>query len=292
MTHNFKSILLMIGAMAGFAVEDLFIKKMSASITTAQIVVLLGVFGGLIFAAMAKSKGHNLLARRNWTLGTIVRMSMETLAAFAFMTALSLVPISIVTAVFQVTPLAIVMGAALFLGEPVGWRRWGAIVAGFIGVLIIIRPGTEGFDANVYLVLLAVAAVSVRDLVTRRLPADVPSTVVSFQAYAGLVVFGGIVMLARGQGVPDMTAQLSLYVLVGTICGVIGYYGIVTAMRIGETSVVMPFRYTRLIFSLIIGYVVFHERPDLWTYVGAVIVIVSGVYTVLRERMLERKGRV
>jgi drug/metabolite transporter (DMT)-like permease len=288
MTNNLKSIALMVCAMAGFALEDLFIKKMSVSITTSQIVVLLGIFGGVIFALMAKVQGHRLLARHHWTPGTIIRMSMETLAAFAFMTALALVPISTVTAVFQVTPLVIVMGAALFLGEAVGWRRWGAIVAGFIGVLIIIRPGTEGFDANVYLVLLSVLAVSVRDLVTRRLPANVPSAVVSFQAYAGLVVFGGLVMLARGQGMPDLDARLSIYVLCGAIFGVVGYFGIVNAMRSGETSVVMPFRYTRLIFSLIIGFFIFHERPDIWTYFGAAIVIVSGVYTVLRERALAK----
>jgi len=289
--NNFKGILLMLIAMAGFTMEDLFMKKLSVNLSTGQILITLGFGSSLVFALMAKSKGYKLTAKIFWSKGMLIRQFAEGIAAIAFITSLTLIPLSTVAAVFQATPLVITMGAALFLGEAVGWRRWLAIIVGLIGVLIIIRPGLNSFDPNVGYVLIAVLFVTVRDLITRKLPMNVPSTIVSFQAFASLIIAGGILIFLSDQKIVGLDKNQIYFVLGGIIFGVIGYYCIVASTRIGEAGVVTPFRYSRLLFAIIIGFLFFNERPDFLTLLGASIVIMTGIYTVLRERYLARRLR-
>jgi drug/metabolite transporter (DMT)-like permease len=286
--NNLNGILLMIAAMAGFAIEDLFVKLLSRTIPTSQILITLGFFGSIIFALMARSKGHNIFADQAWTRATLARAAAEALAAVAFVTSLSLVPISTVAAVFQVTPLAITMGAALFLGEKVGWRRWIAIIIGFIGVLIIIRPGFNGFNPSVLFVLIAVLGVVMRDLITRNIPENIASTVISFQAFTSLIIAGLILLFVRSDILVFVSKVEAIYFIGGIIFGVAGYYGIVAAMRVGDAATVTPFRYARLLFSIIIGVLIFSERPDALTLLGSAIVIGTGLYTFLRERRLAK----
>jgi len=289
--NNFKGILLMLIAMAGFTMEDLFMKKLSVNLSTGQILITLGFGSSLVFALMAKSKGYKLTAKIFWSKGMLIRQFAEGIAAIAFITSLTLIPLSTVAAVFQATPLVITMGAALFLGEAVGWRRWLAIIVGLIGVLIIIRPGLNSFDPNVGYVLIAVLFVTVRDLITRKLPMNVPSTIVSFQAFASLIIAGSILIFLSDQKIVGLDKNQIYFVLGGIIFGVIGYYCIVASTRIGEAGVVTPFRYSRLLFAIIIGFLFFNERPDFLTLLGASIVIMTGIYTVLRERYLARRSR-
>ncbi|MDC0505098.1 DMT family transporter [Amylibacter sp.] len=289
--NNFKGILLMLIAMAGFTMEDLFMKKLSVNLSTGQILITLGFGSSLVFALMAKSKGYKLTAKIFWSKSMLIRQFAEGIAAIAFITSLTLIPLSTVAAVFQATPLVITMGAALFLGEAVGWRRWLAIIVGLIGVLIIIRPGLNSFDPNVGYVLIAVLFVTVRDLITRKLPMNVPSTIVSFQAFASLIIAGGILIFLSDQKIVGLDKNQIYFVLGGIIFGVIGYYCVVASTRIGEAGVVTPFRYSRLLFAIIIGFLFFNERPDFLTLLGASIVIMTGIYTVLRERYLARRSR-
>lgn len=287
--QNVNGILLVIAAMAAFTVEDMFIKQLSTTVPVGQILIILGLGSGLIFATLAIVNRHGLWARAAWQPIMLMRAATEAIAAVSFATSLSLVDISVVAAVFQATPLAITMGAALFLGEDVGWRRWSAIGLGFCGVLLIIRPGLEGFEPAALLVLVAVLGVSARDLITRRIDIAVPSTVVSFQGFAVLVPAGAALLLF-GAGTPTaLSGPESAMMAGGVLFGALGYYGIVKAMRIADASAVTPFRYSRLIFSLIVGVVVFQERPDLLTLVGATLIIATGLYTFLRERLLARR---
>ncbi|MGR3759102.1 DMT family transporter [Roseobacteraceae bacterium NS-SX3] len=289
--NNLNGILLVIAAMAAFTMEDMFIKQLSAALPVGQILVLLGLGSGAVFAALAKFQGHRLFMPRAWAPLPVLRASMEAAAAVSFATSLSLADISVVAAVFQSTPLMITMGAALFLGEQVGWRRWSAILAGFAGVLMIIRPGLDGFEPSALLVLVSVLAVAARDLMTRVMDTAVPSTVVSFQAFASVVLAGGALLLLT-PGEARMLAGAEWPMMAGGVLfGVMGYYGIVSAMRIGDASAVMPFRYTRLVFSMLAGILVFGERPDALTLAGAGLIIASGLYTFLRERRLARAER-
>ncbi|MBL4751268.1 MAG: DMT family transporter [Amylibacter sp.] len=285
---NRNGILLVIASMAGFTVEDMFIKQLSATIPTGQILLTLGACGALIFAVMARAKGRSLTARNTWTKFTIARACAEAVAALAFLTSLALVPISTVAAVFQATPLAITMGAALFLGEQVGWRRWSAIIVGFMGVLLIIRPGFSAFDPAIIFVLIAVLGVAARDLITRLIPDNVASTVISFQGFLAVFFAGTALLLAKSDNLVAVTPLETAYLAGAVIFGVAGYYAIVAAMRIGDASAITPFRYTRLLFSLIVGVLVFKEHPDTLTLTGAAIIIGTGLYMFLRERVVAK----
>ncbi len=218
-----------------------------------------------------------------------MRTVAEAASAATFVTALSLVPISTVAAVFQATPLAVAAGAALVFGERVGWRRWTAIIVGFAGVLLIIRPGLDGFRPEAMLVLLTVVSIALRDLVTRRIPPEVPSVAVAFHGFFALVLTGALILAFTGAPVPPAApdlARLGAAVLFGTT----GYYAIVAAMRLSDASILMPFRYARLVFSLIIGVTVFSERPDALTLTGAGVILAAAFYTYLRERKLALTG--
>lgn len=288
---NIRGIFLVIVSMAAFTVEDMFIKKLSVDISVGQILIYLGTGSAVIFAVVARLGSHRLFAREAWRAPFLLRACCEAGAALAFTTALSRVDISVVASVFQATPLFITMGAALFLKEDVGWRRWSAVLIGFFGVLMIIRPGLEGFDPSALLVLVAVTCVAARDLITRRIDVNVSSTVVSFQGFAAVVPAGLFLVTVGPQNLSPLTPPLWSMIGGGIVFGALGYYGIVAAMRMGDAAVVTPFRYTRLLFSLIVGIVVFAERPDMPTLLGAALIICTGLYTFLRERRLARRAR-
>lgn len=289
--QNVHGILLVIASMAGFTVEDALIKQLSQTLPVGQVLTLLGIGSAVIFALLAHLRGHNILARAAWRRPFLLRALAEATAAMAFVTSLSLVDITVVAAVFQATPLVITMGAALFLGEEVGWRRWSAICLGFLGVLMIIRPGLSGFEPAALFVLISVAAVAARDLITRRIDVAVSSFVVSFQGFAAVVPAGVVLLAMSGTGPQPLSLPQTAMLLGAVIFGALAYYGIVQAMRIGEAAAVTPFRYTRLLFSLIVGVVVFNERPDAMTLAGAALVIGTGLYTFLREQRLARRKR-
>ncbi len=289
--QNVHGILLVIASMAGFTVEDALIKQLSQTLPVGQVLTLLGIGSATIFALLAHLRGHNILARAAWRRPFLLRALAEATAAMAFVTSLSLVDISVVAAVFQATPLVITMGAALFLGEEVGWRRWTAICLGFLGVLMIIRPGLSGFEPAALFVLISVAAVAARDLITRRIDVAVSSFVVSFQGFAAVVPAGVVLLAMSGTGPQALSLSQVVMLLGAVVFGALAYYGIVQAMRIGEAAAVTPFRYTRLLFSLIVGVVVFNERPDAMTLAGAALVIGTGLYTFLREQRLARRKR-
>lgn len=287
--NNVHGILLVVGAMAAFALEDMFIKHLSVTVPTGQIMVVLGVICSMAFVVMSLATRKRILDPVAWQPLPLVRAGTEAIGALSFVTALSLVDLSTVAAVFQAMPLAVTMGAALFLGEHVGWRRWSAIGIGFIGVLMIIRPGLAGFQPESLFVVASVLAIAARDLITRKLDVRVASSVVALQAYVAVALAGVALMVFSAQPVvPLYTWQIGPYL--GAVgFGFLGYYGIVIAMRIGEASALTPFRYTRLIFSIAAGMLMFGERPDLMTLAGATLIMGSGMYTFIRERRLARE---
>lgn len=289
--NNLHGILLVIVSMAFFTLEDMFIKQLTGTVAVGQILLFLGIGCSLVFAVMARLQRASLVTPQAWRMKPVLRAATEMISAMAFATALARVDISTVAAVFQATPLVITMGAALFLGEHVGWRRWMAICIGFAGVLLIIRPGLEGFEPAALLVVIAVLGVAARDLLTRTMDSAVPSSVVSFQAYAALILAGGLLLVFTPGELRSLNGGEWWMLLGGCIFGVSGYYGIVVAMRVADASVVTPFRYTRLLFSILAGVIVFGERPDTLTLAGATLIIASGLYTFVREQRLARRAR-
>lgn len=288
--ENRSGIMLMIAAMAGFAVEDMLVKQLSATLPVAQILLILGAGGAVAFALMAKRRGLRLWSPALLTRAVIIRNLSEVVGTLGYVTAIALTPLASASAILQAVPLVVTMGAALFMGERVGWRRWTAISVGFVGVLMVIRPGMEGFQPESLFAVVGVLGLATRDLATRATPRTVTSLQLSTYGFGVLVPVSLVLMLIGPPPAPvDVVAMLRI---AGAIFfGVAAYYAIVEAMRLGEMSVVTPFRYTRLVIAIALGVIVFAERPDGWTIAGASVIIGSGLYTLARERALSRRLR-
>ena len=205
------------------------------------------------------------------------------------MTAIVLTPLSSASAILQATPLAVTLGAALFLNEAVGWRRWSAIGIGFCGVVLVIRPGMDGFQPASLFAVQGVIGLAMRDVATRAAPAKISSLVLSAHGFAMLVPAGAVLLWISGGAVAPSPTGYGL-LAAALIVGVTSYYALTLSMRLGDVAVVTPFRYVRLVFALIIGVTLFEEDPDLWTLIGAAIIILSGLYTFFRERHLSRQN--
>jgi S-adenosylmethionine uptake transporter len=210
-------------------------------------------------------------------------------SAYFFVTALFHMPIANISAIMQALPLTITLAAALFFREPVGWRRMAAILVGFVGVMLIVRPGTEGFTIYSVYGLAAVAFVTLRDLATRRLSRDVPSMLVTLITSASIMTAFGVASLTE-PWVP-VDGRSALLILGASVMIIGGYLCSIMVMRVGEISFVAPFRYTSLIWALILGWVVFGDWPQTITLVGAAIVVASGLFTLYREAQVNRRAR-
>lgn len=283
MNNNLRGSFLMIAAMAGFAVEDMFLKSAARQVPVGQILMIFGGAGMIGFAVLAKSQGARLLNPAILSAPILTRAGFEVMGRLFYTLAIALTPLSSASAILQATPLVVVAGAALFFGETVGWRRWSAIVVGFIGVLIILRPGLEGFTPLSVLAVLGTLGFAGRDLATRAAPKNLSNLTLGVYGFAMMVPTGAALLAWTGGAViPDAAASLALGA--ATLFGVAGYYALTAAMRVGEMSIVTPFRYTRLLFALILGTLVFAERPDAATLFGSAIIVSSGIYTLLRGR--------
>ncbi len=286
-SDNLVGIMLMLGAMAMFAVEDAFIKKLSAGIGTGQILIILGVGGFAIFAAIAKRQGAKVFSRNLLRGPVLLRNFGEIVGTSGYVLAVVLTPLSSASAILQATPLAVALGASLFLGQTVGWRRWLAIVVGFIGVLIVVQPGLDGFEPASLFAVQGVIGLSIRDLATRAMPKNVSSMVLSAYGFGVVIPAGLVMMFFEGPAVLPNGVQ-SAYIAAALIVGPVGYYMIVAAMRVGEVAVVTPYRYVRLVFAMFIGVIFFNEMLDFYTILGASIIIASGLYTIYRERRVRK----
>lgn len=280
---NLRGIGLMIIAMAGFTVADSFVKSAARDLPVGQILLLVGVFGGMIFAALTRAKGNAILSRDFFLFPVILRNASEILGTICYVTALSKIDLSTASAIIQATPLAVTLGAVILLGERVHWRRWSAIIVGFIGVMIIIRPGGSSFEMASVWAVIGMSGLAMRDLATRMVPRDIPTLRLSTYGIAMLIP-SGLLLMALGQTPQPMNLMNWGQIISLVILSVGGYWAITAAMRIGDVSVVAPFRYTRILFALIVGAIVFGERPDMWTLVGVTITIAAGLYAFLRER--------
>jgi drug/metabolite transporter (DMT)-like permease len=286
---NLRGATLMVLAMLGFAIEDSFIKLMGDTLPIGQILVMLGIGGAAVFAVVVRAQGRALFERAMLTGPVVIRGLGEIVGTICFISAIVFTPISTASAILQVNPLVVTLGAALFLGESVGWRRWAAIGAGLFGVMLIIRPGFEGFVPLSLLALGGVFGLAARDIATRKVPATLSTMQLSFLGFLVLIPAGLLLLGFTGQRLIPLDARL-IALMGGTIgIGVFAYYGIVAAMRVGEISFVSPFRYSRLIFAMVIGVTVFGETVDALTLIGSAIIVASGIYTVLRERKQRRR---
>ncbi|ADE40621.1 hypothetical protein SAR116_2378 [Candidatus Puniceispirillum marinum IMCC1322] len=271
-----------------FTANDTMMKFLFGDIPLFQAVLLRGLLCLPVITYMAHRRAQLFVrATRHDMSIVLIRAGAEVAATICFLTALANMPLANTIAILQTLPMSVTMVAALFLGEPVGWRRWSAIIIGFIGVLIIIRPGTEGFSLYSLWGLAAVVCVTVRDIVTRRLSREMPSLFVTLITAIAITGLGAVMMPASGWVPPSLTSWV---VLVATACViVVAYLFSVMTMRVGDISFVSPFRYSALIWAIILGYMVFDEWPDNLTLIGMAIIVTTGIYMFRRERIVTSK---
>ncbi|MFZ9198882.1 MAG: DMT family transporter [Paracoccaceae bacterium] len=282
MTANQRGSLFMVLAMAGFAVEDMFIKSAAKAMPLGQVLALMGALGVLWFALQSRRVGEPAFPAALRSRTMLVRSSFEMVGRLFYSLAIALTPISVASAILQATPLVVVAGAALIFGERVGLWRWALTALGFAGVLVILRPGLEGFDVMAILAVIGLLGFAGRDLATRAAP---PALSNAQLGVAGFAVLGlsGLIILGV-QGGPVLPEALPLAKALGAAgFGILGYSYLTRAMRTGEVSAVTPFRYTRLLFALLVGVMVFGERPDLATLVGSAMIVGCGVLILTRR---------
>ncbi len=287
MTDNTRGAVLMMGAMAAFTLNDALMKSLAGEVPLFQAIFLRGIATTLLIGALAWGLGAFRKGIARADRGRVaVRILGEVGAAYFFITALFNMPLANATAIIQALPLTVTLAGAVFLGEAVGWRRLSAILAGMVGVLMIVRPGLEGFTVFSLYALAAVGFVTLRDIVTRKLSSETDSLAVTFASAVGVAVFAGLA--AIGQAWVPLTVG-NLAVLAGASVFILGgYLFSVMVMRVGEIGFVAPFRYTALLWALILGFLVFGDWPDPLTLAGAAIIVASGIYTFYRERDLAR----
>jgi S-adenosylmethionine uptake transporter len=288
MTHNTKGVIFMMVSMFGFVVNDTLMKSLFITYPIIEIIFLRALFClPLLFIAM-KIKRVKILnhSRLTWNL-MMLRGFAEVMATITFLYALKHLPLPNVTAIIQILPLTVTMAAALFLNERVGYRRWTAIIIGLIGVIIVINPDAEGFSSYSYYAVLSVIFVTMREMVTRKLPPEVPSVLVTFVTIIGVTIMSAVAM----PFVSFKTLDASTVILVfsASIAVFVGYLFSIMAMRVGEISLVSQFRYTGMIWATLLGYVMFSDIPTPNTILGVVIIVASGLYAFHRKRIKETK---
>ena len=275
--------------MGGFAVEDLFLKILSETVPVSQILIYVGISATVFLSVISVIKRIPVLRNDIYSNKLfIIRSFADMMGAVLIMTSISLMPLSTVSSILQALPLFIIFGAVLIFKESVGWRRWSAVSFGFIGVILILKPGLSSFNPSSLIVLLAVACLALRDLVTRKISKDIHSITVSLYAFI-LTTVGGIISLPFFGKFIILTITQWIVVLTITLFGCFSYFMLVLATRKGDISVISPFRYSRLIFALVLAILVLNERPDTLTLFGAAIIVASGYYTIWRERVLTLK---
>ncbi len=287
-TNNGRAIPLVVAGMAFFAAADAFVKLVSTTQNVGQIIMISSALTLAVFLLMIWRDGTPLFTRDAFAPVMLVRTAGEGIGSIGIVFALGLAPMSSVMSLAQAQPLAVVVGAALFLGETVGWRRWAAVGLGLVGVLIILRPGLGDFDPNLLWVFIYIIGLAARDLASRRLPKRISTAFAVAWSLIPLIFAGGLLMMVQG-GWQPVNATAAAYYIGMMVSISAALWTMTTAMRVGEISAVAPFRYSRIIFSLAIAFVVFNEVPDLWTWVGAGLIVASGIYTFIRERRLARR---
>lgn len=287
LSDNTRSAIFMVLAMMGFVFNDTLTKVASANVGVFQAMFIRGAILTVFISILVWHQGLPLNPLAHFDKMLWLRIVAEIGSAILFITALFNMPIANVTAVLQITPLLLTLVLALFLGEKVGWRRYLAIVAGFIGVMIIIRPGSDGFNIYALIVLAAVVGVVIRDLATQRVPSHIPSLFLVYATTVISTIVTGLLTLYSGWAPIGASTYGALAGAASLVF--IGYIFSVLTMRVGEASFGATFRYTSLVWAILMGVIIFGDFPDGLTLLGCFIVAAAGIYSLYRERLAKKK---
>lgn len=289
---NLAGSLWMILSMAAFAVEDVFVKAAASVLPIGQILFLFGVGGMIVFAAVAVWNREPLFVRDVVSRPMLVRAGFEITGRLFYVLAVALIPLSAATVILQATPIVVVAGAVLVFNEKVGWRRWLAILIGLVGVIVVVRPGTDGFSPLSLLAVVGMIGFAGRDLASRIAPATIGTVLLGFYGFLSVVIAGAVYTLVQGEAFVSLEPMLSALLLGAVLSGVAAYAFLMKAMRTGEVSAVTPFRYSRLLFGIALGVLIFGEQLSFEMLVGSGLIVVSGLFILWRGQKRPESGPV
>lgn len=284
---NMLGSIWMISSMAIFAIEDAFVKAASIALPVGQVLIIFGLGGAVMFASMAQLRNEPLFIKDVVSRPMRIRVVFEIIGRLFYVLSIAMTPLSSATVILQATPLVVVAGAAMVFGERVGWRRWSAIFIGLVGVITIIQPGTESFSMLSVLAVIGMIGFAGRDLASRAAPATLSTSILGLYGFLSIVVAGSIFSIWQGGSfvLPDISTSFNL---VGAIlAGVAAYSCLMKAMRTGEVSAVTPFRYTRLLFGITLGVMLFGESLSSTMLLGSGLVVSSGLFVIWRRNSVE-----
>lgn len=287
--ENLRGILSMLAAMLLFITNDMLVKLASEQLPTMQIIFLRGSMALVLVVVAAYATGALDRIPRSGGRMLGLRTIGEIGSTLFYLTALFHMPIANATAILQAMPIVMTLVSALFLGEIVRWRRWVAVVVGFLGMLLVVQPGTDGFDIYAVLAIISLGFAVLRDFCSRYLPAEMPSLFVSMVAMAAVTTVGGALMLMEPWQPVSLEAWIYLAAAAVFLSG--AFFFIIEAMRHGEVSVVTPFRYSILLIAIAYGYLIWGNLPDLLATAGIVLIVGSGLYVFYRERQVHQAAR-
>jgi drug/metabolite transporter (DMT)-like permease len=273
----------MLTAMFLFVGNDVLMKLAREVYPVGQAITLRTIFAvltGLALVFALKDGGRLRLGLRPEVL---LRGGVEACVALTFVWSLGLLPIANITAITMASPLLIVVIAVALRIERVGWRRTLAVLVGFLGVLIVARPSAEGFNAAALVALGSAMLVACRDLLTRRISNDVPSTVISLTT----TVLVGFVAVGYGlsEAWQPIWRRETVYVALAAVLVASGSFFVIGAFRNTDVGFVSGYRYSVVVFAVLVGYVVWGDIPDPLAFAGIALIVGSGLYTMHRQRV-------
>jgi len=273
---------LMIAAMGCLTLTDLFIKIASQTLPIGQVMIFYGVGALIVFWLMLRINGEAIQISPLASSAVLFRNVGDLVALNSMFLALVYVPLSTIGAIIQTVPIMVTAAAALFLGEQVGIRRMSAILVGFFGTLLIIQPGAYNFDLTAIIAIIAAVGMALRDIATKLVRENYSTLLLSFYS-CFLFIFSGIILLIIG-GQTIATDMDDIGILLAIVAaGSSGFFFMTEAIRLGDISVVSPFRYTRLLFSIAAGVLILGEQINTFMVVGSALTILSGLYIWRRE---------
>jgi drug/metabolite transporter (DMT)-like permease len=284
---NLLGSIWMVAAMAIFAIEDAFVKAASVMLPVGQVLIFFGLGGAVAFACLARVNNEPLFINDVVSRPMRIRAIFEIFGRLFYVLAIALTPLSSATVILQATPLVVVAGAALVFGEKVGWRRWSAIFIGLVGVIIIVQPGTNSFSMLSILAIIGMIGFAGRDLASRAAPATLSTSILGLYGFLSIVVAGAVFSVWQGKSFVTPDIGISLYLFGAVVAGVAAYSCLMKAMRTGEVSAVTPFRYTRLLFGITLGVILFDEQLSTAMIVGSGLIVFSGLFILWRRKIVE-----
>ena len=288
---NRRGILAMLAAMIFFVGNDTLLKLASTNCPPGQIMAVRGLFASMLALGLVAAWGELRHLKGIASPLVLGRAGVEAAVAFLYITSLAVLPLANITAILQATPIILTLMAVALGIERVGWRRWSAILLGFSGVLLVVKPSPSAFNLYAGLALSSAVLVAVRDLATRFIGGHVPTLIVTLSTTTAVGLAG--LALGMGEVWQPLGRREVMLLLAAAVLVTLGNLSIITAFRVADVSTVSPFRYSIVIFSIVLGFLVFDEWPDRASAFGIALIVGSGLYTIHREqvRLREALGR-